>query len=128
MPVDRRAEAPGARERPRDAGVRVAVRRSAEQIDVPRAVQLVAYRTAQEALTNVAKHANATKVEIEVSWTSKRFGLCIVDNGCGFDFAAVTAGNGLANLRHRAGVIGGELHITREPGKGTRIMLEACLS
>jgi signal transduction histidine kinase len=77
---------------------------------------------------NIAKHANATKVDIEVSWQSRRFRLCIVDNGCGFDVAAVTAGNGLANLRHRAEVIGGELKFTSEPGKGTRITLEACLS
>jgi signal transduction histidine kinase len=82
----------------------------------------------REAVHNIAKHANATKVDIEVSWQSRRFRLCIVDNGCGFDVAAVTAGNGLANLRHRAEVIGGELKFTSEPGKGTRITLEACLS
>jgi len=51
-----------------------------------------------------------------------------VDNGCGFDVAAVTAGNGLANLRHRAEVLDGELHFSSEPGKGTRITLEASLS
>lgn len=82
----------------------------------------------REAMHNIAKHANATKVEIEVSWQSRRFRLCIVDNGCGFDVAAVTAGNGLSNLRHRAEVLGGELHFTSEPGKGTRITLEASLS
>jgi signal transduction histidine kinase len=82
----------------------------------------------REAMHNIAKHANATKVEIEVSWQSRRFRLCIVDNGCGFDVAAVTAGNGLGNLRHRAEVLGGELHFTSEPGKGTRITLEASLS
>lgn len=82
----------------------------------------------REAMHNIAKHANATKVEIEVSWQSKRFRLRIMDNGCGFDVAAVTAGNGLGNLRHRAEVLGGELHFTSEPGKGTRITLEASLS
>ncbi|MDH4477546.1 MAG: discoidin domain-containing protein [Verrucomicrobiaceae bacterium] len=82
----------------------------------------------REAMHNIAKHANATKVEIEVSWQSRRFRLCIVDNGCGFDVVAVTAGNGLANLKHRAEVLGGELHFTSEPGKGTRITLEASLS
>jgi signal transduction histidine kinase len=82
----------------------------------------------REAMHNIAKHANATKVEIEVSWQSRRFRLCIVDNGCGFDVAAVTAGNGLSNLRHRAEVLGGELHFTSEPDKGTCITLEASLS
>jgi len=82
----------------------------------------------REAVHNIAKHSNATKVEIEVSWQSRRFHLRIDDNGCSFDVAAVTAGNGLANLRHRAEVIGGELHFTSEPGQGTRITLEACLA
>jgi signal transduction histidine kinase len=82
----------------------------------------------REAVHNIAKHANAMKVEIEVSWQARRFQLRIVDHGCGFDVAAVTAGNGLANLRHRAEVIGGELTFTSEPGKGTRITLEARLS
>jgi signal transduction histidine kinase len=82
----------------------------------------------REAVHNIAKHANATKVEIEVSWQARRFQLRIVDNGCGFDVAAVTAGNGLANLRHRAEVIAGELTFTSESGKGTHITLEARLS
>jgi len=82
----------------------------------------------REAVHNIAKHANTTKVEIEVSWQSSRFHLRIEDNGRGFDVAAVTAGNGLANLRHRAEVIGGELHVTSEPGKGTRIALEVNIS
>ena len=82
----------------------------------------------REAVHNIAKHANTTKVEIEVSWQSRRFHLRIEDNGRGFDVAAVTAGNGLANLRHRAEVIGGELHVTSEPGNGTRITLEVSIS
>ena len=82
----------------------------------------------REAVHNIAKHANARKVEIEVLWQADRFRLRIEDNGCGFDVAAVAAGNGLANLRHRAEVIGGELHFTSELGKGTRIILEACIS
>jgi signal transduction histidine kinase len=82
----------------------------------------------REAVHNIAKHANAMKVEIEVSWQARRFQLRIVDNGCGFDVAAVTAGSGLANLRHRAEVIGGELTFTSESGNGTHITLEARLS
>jgi len=45
-------------------GLRVTLRRSSDQIDVPRDVQLVAYRTAQEALTNIIKHAQANAVEM----------------------------------------------------------------
>jgi len=82
----------------------------------------------REAAHNIARHANATEVKVEVSWQSRRFRLRIEDDGCGFDVAAVTAGNGLANLRHRAEVLGGELQFTSETDKGTRITLEASIS
>ncbi|MDZ4402030.1 histidine kinase [Prosthecobacter sp.] len=81
----------------------------------------------REAAHNITRHAQATRVMIEITWQAKRFTLRIEDNGCGFDADAVTAGNGLANLRHRAEVLDGTLHITSVPGKGTRITLEATL-
>lgn len=82
----------------------------------------------REAAHNITRHAKATQVMIEITWQAKRLTLRIEDNGCGFDVDAITAGNGLANLRHRAEVLGGTLHITSEPGKGTRIIMEAALS
>ncbi len=82
----------------------------------------------REAGHNITRHAKASIVTIEISWKSKRFHLHIKDNGCGFDADAVTAGNGLANLRHRAEVLGGVLKMATEPGKGARIMLDVPLS
>ncbi len=82
----------------------------------------------REAAHNIARHAHAAKVRIEVHWKAKRFHLHIEDNGCGFDVAAITAGNGLANLHHRAKVLGGTLQITSSPAAGTRITLEADFS
>jgi len=82
----------------------------------------------REAAHNITRHAKATEVHIRVEWKPKRFRLCVEDNGIGFDADAVIAGDGLANLRHRADVLGGTLQITSEPGKGTRITLEAALS
>lgn len=82
----------------------------------------------REAAYNIARHAHATQVRIEVSWKVKHFHLHLEDNGCGFDVAAITAGNGLANLQHRATVLGGSLQITSRPGRGTRITLEADFS
>jgi signal transduction histidine kinase len=79
----------------------------------------------REAAHNISRHAQATRVMITAATHGRRFHLQIEDNGCGFDTAAVAAGNGLANLRHRAEVLGGTLHISSEPGKGTRITLEA---
>ena len=82
----------------------------------------------REAVHNIARHANAAQVRIQVNWKAKHFHLRIEDDGCGFDAAAVTAGNGLANLHHRATVLGGTLHITSTPGSGTCITLEADFS
>ncbi len=82
----------------------------------------------REAAHNIARHANAAQVRIEVRWKAKHFHLRIEDNGCGFDVAAITAGNGLANLQHRATVLGGALQITSSPGSGTCITLEADFS
>ena len=82
----------------------------------------------REAAHNITRHAHAAQVRIEVNWKAKHFHLRIEDNGCGFDVAAITAGNGLANLHHRASVLDGTLQITSSPGSGTCITLEADFS
>lgn len=82
----------------------------------------------REAAHNIARHAKAAQVRIEVNWKAKHFHLRVEDNGCGFDVAAISAGNGLANLRHRAIVLGGQMQITSTPGRGTCISLEADFS
>jgi signal transduction histidine kinase len=82
----------------------------------------------REAVHNIARHAQASCVRIEAGWRNRRFILCIQDDGCGFDLEAVSAGDGLANLRHRATALGGSLDITSEPGIGTHILLDAPIS
>ena len=88
----------------------------------------------REAAYNIARHAKATQVTIDITWQAKHFHLCIDDNGCGFDADAVTAGNGLANLRHRAEVLGGTLRIrsfdcqSKPQAPGTQITLDAPLA
>ena len=82
----------------------------------------------REAVHNITRHANAANVKIEIRWEPKHLHLRIEDNGCGFDVDAVTAGNGLANLRHRAEFLKGSLRITSESGKGTHITLDTPLS
>lgn len=82
----------------------------------------------REAAHNISRHAHASQVRIEISWKGRHFHLHIKDNGRGFDVAAITAGNGLANLHHRAAVLGGTLQITSTPGTGTHITFEADFS
>jgi two-component system, NarL family, sensor histidine kinase UhpB len=109
-------------------GTRVAVRRSSEQIDVPRAVQLVAYRTAQEALTNVSKHASATAVDIDLSDREGVLTLEVTDNGQGLGVDALKKAKsfGLLGLRERAAKVDGWLDISSSR-RGTSVILSVPL-
>jgi two-component system, NarL family, sensor histidine kinase UhpB len=109
----------------RRTGVRVQVRRSSDQLDVPRDVQLVAYRTAQEALTNVSKHApETTTVDIDLSDREGVLTLEVSDNGNGMpDDALMKAKSfGLLGLNERAAKVGGWLDVSSSP-RGTSIIL-----
>ncbi len=79
----------------------------------------------KEAITNVAKHADASCVDVELAMEERAFSLVIHDNGKGFDPHLETKGNGLKNLRMRAGLIGGSCDITSASGTGTTVSLTA---
>ncbi len=87
------------------------------------------FRTTQEALTNIAKHANADRVDITLKkLRGNRIRLTIADNGAGFDVSSVKQthkGWGLMSMKERAIAIGGKLHIKSKKGKGTRIIFES---
>jgi signal transduction histidine kinase len=111
----------------RDTGIetRVAVERE-ERYSAP--IETVCFRVAQEALTNVARHAEATSVRVELRRDDGRLRLEVRDDGCGFDaeaaLAAARAGAslGLAGMRERVALVGGELRIAARPGAGCAIV------
>jgi signal transduction histidine kinase len=78
----------------------------------------------KESVTNIAKHARATRVSIDFEQDGRRLRLRISDNGEGFDPAGATDGNGVTNMRRRVAALGGHLAIHSTPGLGTEIMLE----
>lgn len=81
---------------------------------------------AQEALTNIHKHAQATGVDLRLERRDGDLCLIIIDNGRGFDVmrAALSGnGNGLRNMQERASVLHGDFEIQSKPGAGTRIIL-----
>lgn len=82
------------------------------------------FHICQEALANIAKHANASKVTIDLWSTSDRALLEIQDDGNGFDLekANKTVGHGLANMQTRVANVGGDLDIITAPGEGTTIL------
>ncbi|MBU2111907.1 MAG: HAMP domain-containing sensor histidine kinase [Actinobacteria bacterium] len=83
-------------------------------------VELVLYRIAQEALTNVARHAHATRVHFALTSTTKGLTLRILDDGQGGD---LREGAGIRGMRERALLIGAELTITARPNGGTDVRL-----
>jgi signal transduction histidine kinase/streptogramin lyase len=77
----------------------------------------------KEALTNVARHSQATRVRIEVGMSPGMLALEVVDDGHGFDPAGVNSGNGLKNMTSRAEAVRGSLQVESIRGKGTRVRL-----
>jgi signal transduction histidine kinase len=90
-------------------------------------VEITLLRTAQEALTNVAKHAKAGRVGLTLSYMADLVTLDVRDDGVGFDplarrgNGAATGGFGLAGMRQRVQRLAGRLEIESEPGGGTAI-------
>jgi len=89
-------------------------------------VATAAYRIAQEALTNVTRHAAATRVQVSLQNAKGLLTLAVVDNGRGFDLQEIAASEclGLAGMRERAGLLGGCLDIRSHPGKGTKVFFK----
>ncbi|WP_435768390.1 GAF domain-containing protein [Nocardioides sp. SYSU DS0651] len=77
--------------------------------------------TLREALSNVARHAGASAVSVEITASSAWFRLRVTDDGTGFDPATAHAGGGSTNLRTRAEDLGGHLSVTSTPGCGTTL-------
>ena len=113
----------------RRTGVPAQVRTSREHIAVPPAVQLVAYRTAQEALTNVVKHAQPRQVHIELADSEGMLTLEISDDGRGMAPAQRDKPKafGLKGLQERARTVGGWLDVSSQPGRGTSVVLSVPL-
>lgn len=90
-----------------------------------------ALRICQEALTNVRKHSNATKVKVTLAFEGSNMRLKVQDDGVGFDPETACQSNrdlggvGLTGMRERADLLGGELRVCSEVGKGT--IVEATL-
>ena len=93
---------------------------------LPSHAETALFRIAQEALTNVAKHASAENVDVILARRAESVLLIIEDDGVGFDPAAVggaSQGFGLLGMQERAGLVGAMLEIESSAGKGTTILV-----
>jgi signal transduction histidine kinase len=112
-------------------GIHTSLRHAGDMPQLPREVEMVAYRTAQEALTNIAKHAGATEVRLELSDLEGFLTLEVSDNGQGASAEALAKSHafGLLGLRERAQTVGGWLDVVNPgPGQGMTLILSVPLA
>jgi signal transduction histidine kinase len=110
--------------------LRTLARRSAVPVELqmategrlPERIEVTAYYVVAEALTNVAKHAEASLVQVEVAATDGRVRLDIRDDGVGG--ADPVRGSGLVGLKDRVAATGGTLRVDSRPGQGTSLLVE----
>jgi signal transduction histidine kinase len=96
---------------------------------VPEKLKIVVYRVLQEALNNIGKHSEATRVRLELNKRDNRIELTVADNGCGFDpgeklsDATVASGLGLSGMQDRTTLCDGKFEIVSEKKKGTTLRI-----
>ena len=103
-------------------GIQCKLRLPAQAVVAPN-VSTALFRIFQEALTNIARHAKATRIDVVLQKQRGGLVLLIRDNGRGFDQAdpAVSKSLGLLGMQERAVSLGGRVNISSAPGKGTRV-------
>jgi signal transduction histidine kinase len=116
------ADVPRLVERFRAAGLDVSLAMEGAQIDLPARVDLSAYRIAQEALTNVLKHAGpGARTEVRLSTDDHHVAIEVLDNGRGGTILP-GSGHGIVGMRERALLLGGSLHVGPRPGGGFQVV------
>ncbi|MBK1662141.1 GAF domain-containing protein [Paracraurococcus ruber] len=108
-------------------GMRIGLRDGIGSRRLPPDVETCLYRVAQEALTNIVRHAGATRVDIALDLTGQDAVLVVADNGRGFQPAGAAGSRlpgsrlGLLGIRERVAQVGGRVAIDTTPGRGTRL-------
>jgi two-component system, NarL family, sensor histidine kinase UhpB len=104
-------------------GLRASFEAHGDFSDLPQDVQLVVYRVAQEALSNALRHAGAENVRVALVREDGEVELRVGDDGRGFSFEQAARGLGIAGMRERALLVGGDLRVESRPELGTRVSL-----
>ncbi len=111
-----------------DNGIEVSFKTRGIYDDIRSVIALTVFRIVQESLSNIKKHAQAQNVVINLEFLDKELKLYIYDDGIGFNVEKlksrkedINSGFGLFSMRERIDLLSGELNISSEPGKGTRL-------
>ncbi len=108
-----------------DLGLNVTLQLSGDPRRLSPAIEYAVYRVAQEALSNVARHAGVPEVNVELRFSPDELCLTVIDAGRGFSTRRTPPGQGLLGMRDRAAEIGAELEVASQarPEHGTRVRL-----
>jgi two-component system sensor histidine kinase DegS len=113
------------------SGIRVDVRVNGREHSLPQEFEIIMFRIAQDALTNVVRHSGATVATVTLDFVTVTFKLTVADNGCGFsvpdnlaDFAA-RGKLGFQRMEQQAHLLNGTFKVSSHLGKGTTITIEA---
>ncbi|HME05514.1 MAG TPA: histidine kinase [Bryobacteraceae bacterium] len=112
-----------AKEASKRAGFRVHLSAGEQANELPEEHKMCIYRVVQEALTNVARHAQAAAVQVDVHNLPGKIRLTVQDDGSGFD-AHRTRGLGILGMEERVAHLGGTLEIDSAPGRGSLLKVE----
>jgi PAS domain S-box-containing protein len=104
-------------------GIRCELSMQSEQLELPDVQATAIFRTVQESLTNIAKHARASRVDVTIEHEDSTLAVSVRDDGVGFAVEGSRKPNsyGLLGLRERAALLGGEAKVESAPGRGTRV-------
>jgi signal transduction histidine kinase len=108
-------------ERTRGAGLDVQLEVEGQQITLPTAVDLAAYRIVQESLTNVARHSGSPTARVKVTYGRTGLALSVSDDGRGDQAFTEGAGQGITGMRERAQALGGSLEAGPRPDGGFEV-------
>lgn len=119
-----------AREFQERTGIQCEIQAAQEEVMLDAEISISVFRIFQEALTNVAKHANASKVEVGLSQNGDCFFLEVTDNGRGITAAdrSKTASFGIRGMLERAREFGGDIMVSGVPGRGTKVIVRVPLA
>jgi signal transduction histidine kinase len=104
--------------------IEITVETDGEEHPLPAESKMALFRLAQEAITNVVKHARARHIDVRLTYKSEGVSLVVVDDGCGFDLGLVRMRQdnwGLLGMHERATLLGGNFQITTATGEGTKV-------
>ena len=114
-----------------EAGIQVTTKTTGNQIILHPDIEVTLLRAAQEALNNIRKHAQASAVQLTLSYMDDLVILDVQDNGVGLDGAqpsTLSGGYGLRAMRERVAICGGSVTLESEPGEGTTVVVTIPLS